>query len=96
MTMKPVVTISYCPACHWLPRSTWMAQELLHTFVDELELVALRPSSTPGEFIISVDGEPIWNRKKDGGFPDIQTLKQRVRDRVAPGRDLKHIDRNTS
>ncbi len=34
-------------------------------------------------------------RKRDGGFPDVRTLKQLVRDRIDPGRDLGHIDRLT-
>ncbi|HET8790616.1 MAG TPA: Rdx family protein, partial [Modicisalibacter sp.] len=35
----------------------------------------------------------IWERKRDGGFPDIKELKRRVRDRLDPARDLGHIDR---
>ena len=31
-------------------------------------------------------------RARDSGFPEIKILKQRVRDIVAPGRDLGHID----
>jgi selenoprotein W-related protein len=30
---------------------------------------------------------------RDGGFPDVKVLKQRVRDRLDPGRDLGHVDR---
>ncbi len=48
---------------------------------------------TGGVFEIRCGDEVIWERKRDGGFPDIKTLKQRVRDRVDPGRDLGHIDR---
>lgn len=69
-----------------------MAQELLATFRDDLGEVALRPG-TGGQFAIDLDGELIWERKRDGGFPDIKTLKQRVRDRLDPTRDLGHIDR---
>ncbi len=92
MTAKPRVAIHYCPRCHWLPRAAWMAQELLYTFGDELAEVALCPAAS-GEFIITVGGEPIWDRTRDGGFPEIKLLKQRVRDRVAPGRALGHSDR---
>jgi selenoprotein W-related protein len=35
----------------------------------------------------------IWNRKRDGGFPEIGELKRRVRDQVAPDRVLGHTDR---
>ncbi|MGK8509949.1 SelT/SelW/SelH family protein [Nocardia asiatica] len=86
------VAIEYCTQCRWLLRASWMAQELLSTFATDLDEVALRPGSG-GIFRITVDGEQIWERKTDGGFPDIAVLKQRVRDRVAPERDLGHVDR---
>jgi selenoprotein W-related protein len=88
---RPRIEIHYCPRCHWLPRSAWMAQELLHTFSDELGEVALRPADAGGVFRILVDGSPVWER--DGGFPGIRQLKQRVRDVIAPGRALGHLDR---
>jgi selenoprotein W-related protein len=69
-----------------------MAQELLSTFGTVLTEVALVPG-TGGVFRICVGDEQIWERKADGGFPDIAVLKQRVRDRVAPERDLGHVDR---
>jgi len=50
---------------------------------------------TGGVFAIAYDGATIWDRKADGGFPDAKTLKQRVRDRLDPGRDLGHIDRSS-
>src|SRR5690606_33983741 len=48
---------------------------------------------TGGVFEIRLDGELIWERKRDGGFPDAKQLKQMVRDRIDPDRDLGHIDR---
>ncbi len=86
------VAITYCIRCNWLLRSAWMAQELLSTFGQDLAEVALRPG-TGGVFTIVVDGETIWDRARDGGFPDVKALKQRVRDRIAPGRALGHTDR---
>jgi selenoprotein W-related protein len=44
-------------------------------------------------FVIEVESEVIWERVRDGGFPDVKALKQRVRDRLDPGRDLGHVDR---
>lgn len=69
-----------------------MAQELLTTFSGELEEVALRPA-TGGVFRVDAGGAIIWDRKRDGGFPDIGELKRRVRDAVCPERDLGHHDR---
>ena len=88
---KPSLTITYCTQCSWLLRSAWMAQEVLSTFSLEMGEVILRPGSG-GIFEISLDGELIWERKRDGGFPDIKVLKQMVRDRIDPERDLGHID----
>lgn len=89
---KPRVAITYCTRCNWLLRSAWMAQELLSTFGEDLGEVALLPSSG-GAFSITVDGDTVWERVRDGGFPDVKALKQRVRDRLDPHRDLGHIDR---
>jgi selenoprotein W-related protein len=91
---KPHVAITYCRQCNWLMRSAWMAQELLSTFSEELGAVTLIPS-TGGAFQIEVNGEIVWERKRDGGFPDVKALKQRVRDVIEPGRDLGHVDRGS-
>ncbi|SDJ88315.1 SelT/SelW/SelH family protein [Microbulbifer yueqingensis] len=90
--MKATVTIHYCVQCNWMLRATWMAQELLYTFADDLQQVALQPGSG-GVFEISVDGELIWERVRDGGFPSPKELKRRVRDLLFPDRDLGHVDR---
>lgn len=89
------ISISYCTQCQWLLRAAWMAQELLSTFGADLGEVALVPG-TGGIFEIRCDDELLWERKRDGGFPDVTTLKQLVRDRIDPERDLGHLDRNRS
>ncbi|MGD9866455.1 MAG: SelT/SelW/SelH family protein [Hyphomicrobiales bacterium] len=93
MSTRPAVTILYCTRCNWLLRAGWMAQELLSSFPDDLGGVTLVPDAAGGRFEIRVDGELLWSRERDGGFPDAKTLKQRVRDKVAPERGLGHIDR---
>lgn len=91
---KPTILIRYCPKCHWLLRSAWMAQELLSTFSEDLQSVTLEPSEEAGGFEIIYSGNDLlWERKRDGGFPDVKELKQRVRDRLDPERDLGHLDR---
>ena len=92
--MKPRVTIEYCTQCRWLLRAAWLAQELLTTFPDDLGEVALKPGMG-GVFEVTVDGETAWSRKAEGRFPEAKELKQRVRDRVAPGRPLGHSDTPT-
>lgn len=90
--IKPIITIEYCPKCHWLLRAAYMAQEFLTTFESDLKGVTLQPSEVNGDFHISIDGKKIFDRKEYGGFPEIKELKQLVRDIVAPGKSLGHTD----
>jgi selenoprotein W-related protein len=90
--VKPRIAITYCTQCQWLLRAAWMAQELVQTFGDDLGEVALIPG-TGGIFTIAVNDEIIWDRKAREGFPEAKVLKQLVRDRIDPGRDLGHSDR---
>ena len=76
----PNVAITYCRLCGWLLRASWMAQELLTTFAEELGSVTLIPDDTGGVFEVRLDGKLLWSRKEHGRFPDIKELKQLVRD----------------
>ena len=69
-----------------------MAQELLTTFEQELSSVALAPGSG-GVFEVRVNDDIVWSRQETGRFPDIKELKQVVRDRVAPEKNLGHSER---
>ncbi len=89
----PRVEIEYCVGCRWLLRAGWTAQELLTTFESELAEVALVPGSSAGIFVVRLDDDVVFDRAEEGGFPELRELKQRIRDRVAPGRDLGHSDR---
>ncbi|WP_375423125.1 SelT/SelW/SelH family protein [uncultured Friedmanniella sp.] len=89
---RPRVEITYCTQCRWLLRATWLASELLTSFGTDLGEVALRPG-TGGVFRVRVAEEVVWDRKVEGGFPELGPLKRLVRDRVAPGRSLGHTDR---
>lgn len=91
--MSHSVEIHYCVQCRWLLRASWMAQELLSTFDGDLVALTLKPG-TGGVFEIHLDGVLLWSRKVQGRFPEITELKQLVRDRIDPGRNLGHIDRS--
>lgn len=90
--MKPLIEIEYCTQCRWLLRAAWLAQELLTTFEKDLGGVTLIPG-TGGVFEVRAEGQMAWSRKVEGRFPDAKELKQRVRDIVAPDKDLGHSDR---
>ncbi|MTH99610.1 SelT/SelW/SelH family protein [Roseibium sp. RKSG952] len=89
---SPHIIITYCRQCNWLLRSAWMAQEILSTFAEDIGAVSLVPG-TGGIFTITCDGQPIWDRKADGGFPEAKILKQRLRDQLWPEKNLGHADR---
>lgn len=56
--MKPSITIEYCPKCGWLLRAAYMVQEFLTTFLEDIDLVTLKPSEVSGHYSISVSEEP--------------------------------------
>ncbi|MEH6308370.1 SelT/SelW/SelH family protein [Olivibacter sp. CPCC 100613] len=91
--MKPRIIIEYCPKCGWLLRAAYMAQEILATFTEDLEGVLLKPSDVNGRYTIYIDEQQIFDRKRAGGFPEVKSLKQIIRDTVNPSKNLGHSDR---
>ncbi len=89
----PRLEIEYCTQCGFILRAGWMAQELLMTFATELGEVALVPGRE-GVFDVRLDGELVFSRKVAKRFPDSKEIKQLVRDRIAPSKDLGHSDRS--
>lgn len=89
---SPRVEIEYCTQCRFILRAGWLAQELLMTFGRDLGELALVPGDG-GVFEVRLNGETLFSRTASGRFPDSKELKQLVRDRIAPGRDLGHSER---
>ena len=87
----PRVEIEYCTQCRWLLRAAWMGQELLTTFPNEIGELVLAPG-TGGVFEVRIDEVEIWSRADRGRFPEMKELKQLVRDRIAPERNLGHAE----
>jgi selenoprotein W-related protein len=95
MTKKPVIEIEYCPKCNWMLRAAYMAQEVLSSFTDEIYAVQLVPSEIAGRYTIRVNDQEIFDRKREGRFPEIKELKQLIRDHVAPEKSLGHSDKSS-
>ena len=91
---KTQLEIEYCTQCRWLLRASWLAQELLTTFDSDITSLTLVPG-TGGIFEVRLNGEVIFSRKEQSRFPESKELKQLVRDRIDPDRDLGHSDRTT-
>ncbi|KDN39911.1 hypothetical protein K437DRAFT_275863 [Tilletiaria anomala UBC 951] len=41
----------------------------------------------------SMQTDLVWDRKTAGAFPELKELKQLIRDKIAPGHDLGHSDK---
>ena len=85
------IEIQFCTQCAWLPRASWMMQEILTTFQGEVISVTLTPKSG-GIFEIFLDKEKIYSRSDFGGFLDIKDVKKLIRDKISPGKNLGHTD----
>jgi selenoprotein W-related protein len=86
---KPTIEIEYCTQCGFMLRATWVAEELLMAFAQELGAVSLVPGSG-GHFIVRLGDELLFSRKEIGRFPEPKELKQLVAERIAPERTFGH------
>lgn len=84
---SPNVSISYCTSCRWLLRAAWLAQELVSAAAEDIAsitLIPIRPPSNDGVFVLSLDGQDVWDRAKQGGFPEVTDLIQALKSRTPP------------
>ncbi|WWC89723.1 uncharacterized protein L201_004648 [Kwoniella dendrophila CBS 6074] len=100
--VKPSIIIEFCDRCRWAPRATWIQTELFLTFpnplIRSITLLPLNAPETGGRFRVWVDigkgkgDELVWDRKTEGGFPELKILKQRIRNLIQPDLNLGHSD----
>lgn len=64
---KATIAIHYCRQCNWMLRSSWLCQELLHTFSEEIEQVSLHPD-TGGRFEIFCNGVRFGKERQTVAF----------------------------
>lgn len=89
---KQSITVEYCTKCKFMMRSAWIAQELLQTFEGDIDEAILKPSEIPGIWRIYANDLQIWDRKTERGLPEMKDLKRRVRDIIAPEKNLGHAE----
>lgn len=74
------IEIEYCVPCGHLDRAIRTQRDLLDTYGNQLDTVALRTGSG-GVFKIRVDGTQVWDARADGYDPD--AIRSLVKDRLA-------------
>lgn len=89
---KRSITVEYCTKCKFMMRSAWIAQELLQSFEGDIDEAVLRPSEIPGIWRIYANDQQVWDRKTERGLPEMKDLKRRVRDIIAPDKNLGHAE----
>lgn len=87
------IEIEYCTQCNWMIRASWVTQEILNSFENDIQEISLIPSSG-GIFEIRINEEVVWSLRSNKKFPQPKEIKQIVRDRVDPERSLGHGDRH--
>ncbi|KAI0402699.1 hypothetical protein F4802DRAFT_342005 [Xylaria palmicola] len=63
-------------------------------FVVEIYATDSDSDPDPASATATVQRRVLWDRKRDGGFPETKELKRRVRDVIEPQRNLGHVDRD--
>jgi selenoprotein W-related protein len=78
MDGKPQIEVEYCATCGFLPRATWMAQEILASHKADVAGVNLLPSDG-GIFVVRIDGAVVFSNKEQGRFPETREIRDAIR-----------------
>jgi selenoprotein W-related protein len=75
------VTIEYCVPCHYLPRATALAGEILNQWAPVITGLELR-SGTGGRLEISVDDDVVFSKAELKRFPEDGEVSRLLRERL--------------
>ena len=78
---KPALTIEYCVPCGYLPRATWLAQELMAPFAESVSGITLVPG-VKGVFDVKVNNEVVFSTRAEKRFPEIEELIRSIEART--------------
>ncbi len=82
MTTPLKVKITYCAECGYEPQTLDLAKALMYEFGDKLSSIELIPWDS-GTFDVTVGGDLVHSMTREGGFPEHDTIKAAVRERLA-------------
>jgi selenoprotein W-related protein len=84
MTTKEVL-IRYCVPCGHLPKAIALIKDILNSLGKEMNK-EIKLTIVPwdgGVFEVWINGELVFNRKEEGGFPDSRAIVDLVRSKAS-------------
>ena len=93
MPKSPSIEITYCKVLRLGPEGGLDGPRAAGDICGGTRLGDADPGCHRRRLRIRLDGEMIWSRKDKGRFPEITEIKRLVRDGIAPGRSLGHVDK---
>jgi selenoprotein W-related protein len=70
---KPMITITYCVPCDYLPRALWQAGELLRPLAESVAGLTLVPG-TGGVYDVALGDTVLFSKAEQGRFPEVDEL----------------------
>ncbi|GGM66151.1 hypothetical protein GCM10010106_10260 [Thermopolyspora flexuosa] len=70
---KPMITITYCVPCDYLPRALWQAGELLRPLAESVSGLTLVPG-TGGVYDVALGDTTLFSKAEEGRFPEVGEL----------------------
>ena len=80
--MKKTISIEYCTAWGYLSRAVALANNLLGTHKNTLEVLSIIPS-TGGVFEIKLDDELVFSKKELGRFPEENEVEDIIKEKLS-------------
>lgn len=69
--------LEFCMVCKFHGRAFWLARELMDQRPDLADEWVLVPSSG-GAFTVRYDGQPVWDYRAAGRFPEPKEVREAV------------------
>lgn len=91
----PGIAVTYSTEMGGMLRATYVLTEIMSTFneqVNSFSFIPNRINTTEDIFTIALDGVVIWDYQDKGAYPPMPELKQTIRDRIDPTKNLGHSD----
>lgn len=71
------ISIEYCTGWGYVPKAMELAEHLLRKYKNEIESLALIPSSG-GVFEVKSNGNLIFSKKETNRFPEVEEIEKNL------------------